>query len=703
MINVEKLRSLYRQYGFKEEESYDKAILVFSLMAGHYHNVDIIPIEDNANSDAVFEQYKSSGYACKVRNYENTQQVEDDLFKGFFSSDATHSKFEKEYVSFTNSVAKLYSETGSYQYIKSGYQINDKEGELSAVDEVVSRLTDEEPILFLIEAAAGFGKTCTAYEILNDIISTKKKYVPLFTELSRNRQAKIFRYVLLDEIDRSFPTLSSQVVNAEIRNGNVPVILDGFDELLHESNVDREYENTEPMLETIGELLVKKAKIILTTRRTAIFDGDEFHQWMEDHGKDFQVVRIRIFEPTITDWLSDERIEGLKTSGLNVYQLSNPVLLSFLRSIDEQSFSSITTQPELIVNKYFDSMMERERTRQDLRMDVEEQYKVLLSIARDMIQSNYTGETREYLVTVIQEYNQKLLEKIRSAYAVDERPTTDEIANKLASHALLDRNSDESQGIGFVNDFVLGNFSADVIMEHSQKEWVGDKRFMEPAIISYAPRTIQQRKSLWESLKFAMEFASGHDKIVNCIKLNDCLDISILDETVEGAKIQSVIIGEFCEVRNTIFIDCMFIDVEFKFENISSITFINCDFFNCKGTGDANLDSIYIRGCNTDNSFLLQEINHEKAETKNSKEQDSFPDAELFVLERFWPKGRPTFIKHKAIKALLHRSNDFSYEDLLQSITSLKSKELLLVPSKKSFLEINVEKIPTIKAALRRD
>ena len=117
-------------------------------------------------------------------------------------------------------------------------------------------------MLFLIEAAAGFGKTCTAYELLLELVTKNIGKIPLFSELSRNRQAKIFRYVLLDEIDRSFPLLSSSLVRNEVRAGNVPVILDGFDELLHEStsNDQVNYEKTEPMLETITELLTDSAK-----------------------------------------------------------------------------------------------------------------------------------------------------------------------------------------------------------------------------------------------------------------------------------------------------------------------------------------------------------------------------------------------------------------------------------------------------------
>ncbi|HDZ9190567.1 TPA: hypothetical protein RUZ10_003664, partial [Vibrio cholerae] len=179
------------------------------------------------------------------------------------------------------------------------YYVNNKEGTSTVIQEILDRLDDDKPILFLIEAAAGFGKTCSAYELVKEIVNTRSHQLPLFSELSRNRQAKIFRYVLLDEIDRSFPLLSSGLVRSEIKSGKVPVILDGFDELLHESATDEtnNYESTEPMLDTISELLINKAKVVLTTRRTAIFDGDEFHQWIANHENDFEVIRLRIQEP----------------------------------------------------------------------------------------------------------------------------------------------------------------------------------------------------------------------------------------------------------------------------------------------------------------------------------------------------------------------------------------------------------------------
>ena len=57
------------------------------------------------------------------------------------------------------------------------------------------------------------------------------------TVLSKNRSASIFRYILLDEIDHEYPTLDSNLVTHEIRTGRIPLIIDGFDELLSNSDI----------------------------------------------------------------------------------------------------------------------------------------------------------------------------------------------------------------------------------------------------------------------------------------------------------------------------------------------------------------------------------------------------------------------------------------------------------------------------------
>ncbi|MBV2189794.1 MULTISPECIES: NACHT domain-containing protein [Morganellaceae] len=698
MLKKHKLTEIYKKFGFTEEYTSDENIAVYSIKTGHYHNADILPLTSDINVNPTFEEYKQLGYACQVKNYKTYEEAHKELFNGFFSVDSTKERFIKDYNNFTDSIVKIHSPTASYSYINSKYYINGIVGESTVVAEILKRIQLDHPILFLIEAAAGFGKTCTAYELLQELIINNTGKIPLFSELSRNRQAKIFRYVLLDEIDRSFPLLSSALVRNEIRAGNVPVILDGFDELLHESTngIEDNYEKTEPMLETISELLTDNAKVVLTTRRTAIFDGDDFHQWIASHQDDFNVIRIRIHEPQIEDWLPSQRLEEISSTGFPLDKLSNPVLLSFLRCIDDTDFNKVITDPTKIVKKYFDSMLERERKRQDLLMSIDNQYTILKKIAEDMIESNYTSESREYISLVITEKNQQLLEATRKLYTADERPTTDELVNKLASHALLDRAGSENQGIGFVNEFVLGNFVSENIINDESNEWVGDKRFVEPAVQSYMPRIDDEKELLWHSLKFTLSFMTGNDKILYSHLLIGKIPLDLQEDSVEQLSITHLSLGEINEVRDTIFVDCSFFNSLFTCNKYKNVTFVNCSFTDCDFIDLENRDDIYFLGCDCNNDAI------NKTSIEIIDENNNITDCDIYILEKFCPKGSASYHKHRPIKGLCANNNQFQLNEILHSINKLRKEDFLLTPDKRSFLELNMSRISEIKAILGR-
>ena len=698
MLDRNKIKSLYKSYGFEEKKSNSENVAVFSIRSGHFHNADIVLLNVNAEGDDAFEQFKASGYACTIRNYSSVEEASIALFNGFFSVGSARERHLKEYQVFTDSLVKKYSDDAKYKYINVDYVINGIEGESNVVDEILQKVKSNKPVLFLIEAAAGFGKTCTSYELLKELINQDNNKIPLFSELSRNRQAKIFKYVLLDEIDRSFPQLNSSLVTSEIRKGNVPVILDGFDELLHRSQDADGYSNAEPMMETIGELLKGHAKVILTTRRTAIFDGDGFHEWMNAHEEDFDIVRVRLKEPSVESWLSERRLNLLVENKFQIEKISNPVLLSYLRCIDDDAFEKSLVNSDLIVDKYFDSMLERERTRQDLRMRPEEQCIILKSIAEDMIEYNYTAETRDYLLSCIVDKNTNLLEDTINSYPRDERPTLDELANKLASHALLDRKQESEQGVGFVNDFVLGHFCSECIVDEKSGEWIGDQRFIEPCVISYMPRSIEKRLVLWDALKFCMEFEEPERKVSNSIVLTDKLDIDLDGETITDISIMNISFGLDSNIKNSIFIGCSFINVDFIFNKLLDVSFVNCSFYECKSE-EGKDDKVHFVSCTADNDF---ELNFNKVDDVSVVNVNKNSKCEVYVLEKFWPKGREALTKHRPIKAICSMNNYFNSSEILSAISRLKVKKILKVPDKVSFVEVNIDKIGEIRKLLGR-
>lgn len=703
MIDTDELKKTYKQYGFEEAKSSEAGIHVFTYRSGHFHNADIVKVTNGGDEEKVFSEFKRSGYACKIRTYDVTSDVEKTLFKGFFSVESTRKKLVREYGRYTDAIAKIHSDDSRYEYINSHYSINDDPGTLTVVQEIYSRLRIEKPALFLIEAAAGFGKTCAAYELLKEIVTRTDDMIPLFSELSRNRQAKIFRYVLLDEIDRSFPSLRSSLVRTEIQNGNVPVILDGFDELLPQSKAKHEsedYDTTEPMLETIGELLKKSAKVILTTRRTAIFDGDEFHSWVERHNQDFEIFRLRISEPTIQDWIPVNRLEELKQLNFPIERLSNPVLLAYLRCISNSEFEESIRSPNTIVDKYFSSMLERERKRQDLRVLPTDQYKVLRTIAKDMIDNNYTSESKEYISDLIISTHGDMLDSARKQYPPEERPSLGELVTKLAGHALLDKNGENAQGIGFVNEFVLGNLCSELIIEDDSNEWLGGERFIEPSVVATIPRDSEFKKKLWGALQFSFEFLPATNKVLYTTILTGGLDIPLSDDSVEGIDIQDFSLARIHETRNFLFIGCSFTNVTFFTSGMNGVSFLNCRFYNCGVTKGERTGKVHALGCFADNHNFLDTLQERDGSAEEITKRIS--DAELFVLEKFWPRGRNALHKHRPIKIICSNAGSIGQDKILAAISTLRRQGMLSDGEKNSVLELNLEFIAEIKTLLGR-
>jgi hypothetical protein len=237
-------------------------------------------------------------------------------------------------------------------------------------------------------------------------------------------------------------------------------------------------------------------------------------------------------------------------------------------------------------------------------------------------------------------------------------------------------------------------------MEHQEKEWVGDKRFIEPSILSYVPRTLEQKSELWNALSFTLEFGEGNKKVINSIALNNNTLLALEDDSIEDLKIGKIDFGSMADIKDSIFVNCVFNSTTFYWKGFKNVTFMNCNFFNCTEIG--SLSSIHLVGCDTNNHFLLERIKYQKEIMSKHKPSDSLSDEEGFVLEKFWPKGRATFFKHRPIKAIVQNHNSYSHENVLEALDSLKKRGYLTVPAKRSFLELNIGRLSEIKEKLGR-
>lgn len=693
---------LYRDYGFELEKKYkEDEVLVFGMTGGYFSNVDIVSCSKSSNEQNAKQKYEDAGYTVISRGFRIYEQIEKDLFEGFFHIKRNRIRFNNEYDKFSSSVVSIYGEDTEYKYLNSPYFINDKPGEKDVIEEIYSKLKHEKPVIFLVEAAAGFGKTCTAYEIAKKI-NEQSENITFLAELSRNRQAKIFKHILLDEIDRVFPSLSSKLVEREIKKGRVITILDGFDELLRDGDAEEEFEGKEPMLETIGHYLRGNAKLVLTTRKTVLFEGDNFFNWIDDNVDNFELVRIRLGEPRISDWLDNNRYRKINSAvGVDIDNISNPVLLSYLRCIKDEVFEELCKKPEELVESYFNFMLEREQKRQELEFSVDEQHQILDIIAYDMVELDYFSEDRNYIIDLILENCTSLIDESIKRYSIESKPTREQIAHKLASHALLDRSTRQPNYIGFINDFVFGNYIARNII--SRDEWNYDKwSFLEPAIISYKYRDDAQRELLFKSFENIKPYLSCSNQVSVDLELAGEITINIVDEQIESLVFNRVEIGSN-EITNCTFIDCVFKDCKFNYKNIDEVVFLTCQFYNCEINEEVESSKISFFNSHSDNHFI--EKTQEKTQNRLIQEEDTSGIylAERAVLERFWPVGREYITyKHRPIRGICNNYGGQTPFQLFKAIQSLKKKGILLEPQSNLFVEINFDKMVEIKDVLGR-
>ena len=163
------------------------------------------------------------------------------------------------------------------------------------------------------------------------------------------------------------------------------------------------------MLSTIGDLLQENAKVILTSRKTAIFAGEQFAKWVESYGDSFNVTRFQLEKPEIKHWLTSERIDLLKANNVPLCNISNPVLLTYIRNVDDSKFSELVNEPDKIIDKYFTFLLERERERQKLLIPVEDQMLIYQKLAKSFSDFGISGDERSFVKELISDENKFLI------------------------------------------------------------------------------------------------------------------------------------------------------------------------------------------------------------------------------------------------------------------------------------------------------
>ncbi|MGB2111991.1 MAG: NACHT domain-containing protein, partial [Marinobacter adhaerens] len=654
--------------------------------------------------DSSVKQLEALGFSTKKSFYKSFEDLEKALFNGFFNVSEWKKKIVSEYKEHCEKVLSvLPSEALKYDYIDVPYFKNNKSTDIGLIEDVCNSLSASGPQLSIIEAPAGFGKTCTSYEIINKMAcGPDDGPIPFFTEFSRDRQARVFSHIFVREVDRSFSSVSSSVVIEEVKEGRIVVVLDGFDEILHDSGSDidanESFEEAEPMLETISELLTGNAKIVLTSRRSAIFDGEIFSEWVERNRDNFEINRYRIEKPEVKDWIPQSRLQMLSGTEIDVSRLANPVLLSYLRFVDDSTFGSLCEKTELIVDQYFKSMLEREIDRQELRMSPDQQKEFLKIIASDMCDNNYTSDSKEKMIVTIKEKAGHIINNVRKLYSAKDRPTFDKLATTLSNHAFFDRSSRDESHIEFVNEFVFGNYIAENVIS-SKDGWISsDERFVEPAVLSYAPRSKAEREDLWLGLSEMKEFLDPSSRM----KFECVLTGSIVEPGYDGIEISSVnfrsvsFFGQGA-IENSVFNDCIFNDSFFEFSNFEEVTFLNCSFWDCDH--DHLVDGVNFYNCKSNNEF----VEVDDTTDDDEKHVSDLNDVEHYILTKIWPVGSASIERLHHFIGVILKTDEYTKKEVVKGIKSLKKRGILQDANNVNFVEVNKDKFGEIKALLGRD
>ena len=696
---IEEIEALYELYGFSKVKQSDDYV-VFTYSNGYFYNAEIIKFNNQIEETKLKREFEEAGYSVRIIEYVSLEKTHELLFNGFFAVKNINDRLLKDYELFGELQSKKLLGV-TYEYVEPKCNWNCEGEQKDLIFGIYEQIQKPGAQLIILEAAAGYGKTCTSYELIKMIADNcTDNFAPIFTELSKNRKAALFRYVLLDEIDRKFTSLSSELVISEIRNGKVPLIIDGFDELISRSNKNMSDPNSveddsQTMLDTIAELFEPgcQTKVVLTSRKSAIFTGDIFEEWKDKHLPKCNVTRVSIDEPTVSDWIGFEKTEYLEKHGIPFASIINPILLAFMRSMEMDKFEETCSNVENVISYYFNSLLERERERQSLQLTVKEQYRIMEQIAKDFVEFEIIAEEISFIRDLFIEIIHDNYKSYRDRYvAIEERPTEEEFATKLAGHALLNRISPQKNQIGFINDFIFGILIGDCILEDDSILEEMDGKYIDIACTAYASRSDEKKNELLEKVLPQIDRLNYEQQLDTEIKLANTIQRNYESHYFSNRSFQDVFFdGSYgfkkCTFRNCLFKESIFVTRAFE----------ECSFYDCKF-----YDIEVIRDTTTNRKLIFSAncVGHEKLMKESAYEEANIvtDNYEQIVLKMYWRKGNRFSRGRLPEMFLLRTPNEETRMGIANALESLKHKNLLYKEGHYWF--VNTEKIKEIKEIL---
>lgn len=696
-MNVEVLDSLFQEYGYIVKET-TNSYRVYLLNQGMYHGAEILMMDDS-DPNPILEKYSKLGYHAKKQIFKTIENAEEYLFSGFFNTQTTAFDIERRYEEFANSQVRHYCDANiKYQYINMPYTVLRDDIENVSQENIISAIKMEldKPgaHLIVVEAAAGFGKTCTAYEVYKSFLESSGFQKPIFTELSRNRDAKQFKYILWSEIDKEKDTTAKQdLVIYNIKKGRIPLIIDGFDELLSK-DIDsgkvgqlNDFEQVETMLSTIGDLLTDNSKVILTSRKTAIFAGTEFGDWVDSYEGKFDVVRFQLNKPNIKNWLSQERYDKIKCKNVPLENISNPVLLTYLRNIDQEGFNDLLIYPEAITDKYFEHLLNREKERQNLIIRWEDQMQIFENLAKAFALFDITGESRNFIKELIVEYNKSKLLYYRELSTT--KQTIEELSDTLTNHALLDRVGNKDF-ITFINEFIFGYLLAKGIQKDAslflQKLNPVPEYLIELAIHSFRFSSKEDKLRLWQKLSTIKNMVSLSLSIgIDSVLLGRILGTFEMKGFNSYRFEKTIFDSSECKFVNSSFVDVTFDNCVFDPQTFHNVTFTGCKFIDCSIYKPESLNinnQIHCYGCDDFYSGLISCFEQTVASIDVENPEKNY---EMLILGKYFKVDNKS-PKMRYISTIRKEFEDDNLDKVFCVFEDLKKKGYILIDGNNSYI-----------------
>lgn len=711
--SVENILKLYEIYGFQCVERTEN-YLVLTYSSGYFHNAEIVQIREGFCCKDLASEYEGMGYSVKITNFLSEDDTHSNLFSGFFHEDMSNKRTKNEY----NAFCKKQSERLGglpYSFVPCKYIIDGQSGYENIIGKIYDQLFRSGPQLVIVEAAAGFGKTCTSYELLNALVTDSRGTVPIMTELSKNRRAQIFKYVLLTEIDSNFRGLNSELVTYEIKNGRVPLIIDGFDELLSRtvtnepSKTEEDEDVAQTMLTTIAQLFEGNscAKIVLTSRKSSISAGDIFDELAERYLPDCEITRIQLITPNATSWIGERKAQILKDCGISLENIANPALLSFIAATEENDIKRDFKTANDILDQYFKILLTRERERQYLLLKTEEQLRIMRSVAKNMVILDISSCSSQDLEMILEEAVsesggvENYLNRYNNELGNIEiyQPSAEEFYVKLSHHALLDRIKNKTNSIGFINDFIFGYLIADALVKHEAEE-INLKdistKFWDLMVISYGVCDSQAREDLYTIILESGITLPVEKQLEVDIHLAHGLTHNY--DNVYCDKMQFPANFDFnaYHLTNSTFYECIFDGCTIQADTFMNCWFYGCHFYNISVVGSvAESGGLIFNNC--DGETVLREMSEKLPEDKPINIEEKY---ERKVLEQYWRPGSDHADRRRVFTTLFKGNSQEERPYIADAIDRLFTKQILIQRS--NCIELNMAQILEIKRILQR-